>query len=271
MYTAASAMSETFASLPIGVRARAVSLNCSCPLVHRVSSMEPGEMAFTWISGAKAIAIERVRERMPALEAQYTIELPSPVSPAVEAILMMQPPAFSFIAGMAAREQRKTPRRLTSRVRFQTSSVMPSRSPMFDERGIACAIHQDIQPAQLPDHAAHHAANLGIVRNIGLQCHAGGSRPRDFRRRLFCFPFRPGEVNGDCSSLARKGESNCPPRSGPAAGYHGYSALESLLQALPPRSLDLSPASLASTAVGNRTTLASVDYYGFSPRSLTLI
>jgi hypothetical protein len=72
-------------------------------------SISPGAIAFTLASGARTLAKDLVTEMTPALEAQYAIELPLPVIPATDAMLITLPLPCFFITGVTARQQKNTP------------------------------------------------------------------------------------------------------------------------------------------------------------------
>ena len=65
------------------------------------------------------------------------MELPIPVVPAMEEMLMIFPPPLLLMAGTAARQQKKVPLRFTARLLSQISSVSPSRSDVGRFAGLA--------------------------------------------------------------------------------------------------------------------------------------
>ena len=65
--------------------------------------MKPGQTAFTRISGPSARASDRVIVTMAPFDAAYAIELPTPITAAIDATLTMLPRPPRFIAGRTAR------------------------------------------------------------------------------------------------------------------------------------------------------------------------
>ena len=60
------------------------------PRSHR-PEMKPGQMVFTRISGPSARARERVIVFSAPFEAEYAIEEPTPITPATEEMLTIEP------------------------------------------------------------------------------------------------------------------------------------------------------------------------------------
>ena len=86
-----------------GVDSRFARTNSSQPFTQRVFTT-PGATAFVRIRGAWLIARDLVREISAALDAQYAMELPCPLVPAMDATLTICPPV-SGILDMAALAQ----------------------------------------------------------------------------------------------------------------------------------------------------------------------
>ena len=91
-------------------------------------SVVMGAMAFAVMpAGPSWTARKRVSCMTPALDAEYAGEVdPNMVRPEIEATLMMRPAFYLLRCGIAARQQRKTLRRLSVTVRSHSSTEMSS-------------------------------------------------------------------------------------------------------------------------------------------------
>src|SRR5438270_3826466 len=130
-----SAMSSGLQARFRGVFSTDCCLRSSGQSLFHGLSTKPGATALTRISGAKVRAKLRVRLMRPALLVAYGMLLPDPITPAIEAVLQIAPPA-AFSAGTAAWAQRNGPIKLVVNILDQNSSVSASRS----ENGIGVGV-----------------------------------------------------------------------------------------------------------------------------------
>src|SRR3954453_5573831 len=85
-------------------------------------SMGPGHTAFTLMPMAAPSRAAPLGGRAPAvLGAMYGLSPPTPINPATDEVLTIEPPPLDAIAAITCLRPRNTPRRLTATTRSKTS------------------------------------------------------------------------------------------------------------------------------------------------------
>ena len=108
--------------------------------------------------------------------------MPSPRTAEIDEMLTIEPPPRSTMTGTACFEARKAVRRLMSRARSQSSSLVSTTVPT---NGPADVVHEDVEAAERVDRGPHHRLAVGRPGAVGRRT------PRRCRPRTRSAPWSP--------------------------------------------------------------------------------
>ena len=146
--------------------------------------MPPGQMALTRMRcGASSTATARVRLITAALAAEYACGPSPPLSPAIDAVLMKQPPCpCAFITRAPCFMPRNTPRTSTAKVQSHSSASMCVIGPKAP--ATPALLNTQSRRPKASRAAAMAARDLALPGHVGAhEAHAARAWPACARQR----------------------------------------------------------------------------------------